>query len=262
MGLKKLIAILLLLGGAFYYSSCGLLNQNIMLRTKKDYVFDMPPDTVDPEYRISPNDMLDFRLFSKDGFKLVDLSSQAQQGGGNFNQSFARYLVEHDGLVKLPILGRIQIAGYTLRDAEYMLVERYRSYYNDPFILLNVQNRRVIVFPGDDASASVISLVNNNTTLIEALAMAGGLSSNGKAKKIKLIRRTELNQDPEVFLIDLSQIAGVKQANMIVQANDIIYVQPRLRLASDVIKEITPIVSLISSTFTIITFYNFIQSQP
>lgn len=262
MGLRKLTGLLILLGAALTYTSCSMLNQNIMLKTDKNYVFDIPPDTIDPEYRISPNDLLDFRLFSKDGFKLIDLSSEAQQGGGNFTRSFIQYLVEHDGVVKLPIIGRIEIAGMTLREAELMLVERYRNYYNDPFIILNVQNRRVIVFPGNDASASVINLVNNNTTLIEAIAMAGGISDNGKARKIKLIRRNVSAEEPDVFLIDLSTIDGLKQANMVVQANDIIYVQPRLRIATDVIREISPIVSLITSTITIITFYNFINTQP
>ncbi len=233
-----------------------------MLKTKSDFVFDLPPDTIDLEYRISPNDLVDFRLFSKDGFKLIDFSSMAQGGNQNFNRGFVQYLVEHDGMVKLPIIGRIELAGMTVRQAELYLVERYRNYYNDPFILLNVLNRRVIVFPGDDASARVINLVNNNTTLIEAIAMAGGLSANGKAKKIKLIRRGIGPDEQKIYLIDLSTIDGLKQANMIVQANDIIYVQPRLRIATDVIREITPIVSLITSTITIITFFNFIQNQP
>jgi polysaccharide export outer membrane protein len=241
-------------------SGCNLLNQSIMLRTDKSYVFDSIPDTLDAQYKISPNDLLDFRLFSKDGFKLIDITSMAQQGNFNFNRNIVQYLVEFDGMVKLPILGRIKLAGKALREAELYLQERYRDYYNDPFVLLNVTNRRVIVFPGDDGAATVINLINNNTTLMEAMAMAGGLSANGKAQKVKLIRNFPGQDSSTVYQIDLSTIEGLKYANMVVQANDIIYVEPRLRVASDFIREISPIISLITSTIVLVTFYRSITN--
>ena len=243
----------------FSLSSCSLLNQSIMLKTKSSYVFDTIPDSLDVQYRISPNDILDFRLFSKDGFKLIDITSMAQQGNFNFNRNVVDYLVEFDGKVKLPIIGRVVLAGMTLREAELHLQDLYRDYYNDPFVIIGVTNRRVIVFPGNDGAAAVINLLNNNTTLMEAMAMAGGISDNGKAQKIKLIRNTPGIDSATVYKIDLSTIEGLKYANMVVQANDIIYVQPRLRVASDVIREITPIISLITSTIVLVSFYRNLQ---
>jgi len=257
--MKRLFKLVILAFLVYSVSSCGLLNQSIMLKTKKSYVFDTIPDTLELQYKISPNDLLSFRLFSKDGFKLIDITSMAQQGNFNFNRNFVEYLVEFDGKAKLPILGRVVLAGMTLREAELYLQDLYRDYYNDPFVMLSVTNRRVIVFPGNDGSATVINLLNNNTTLMEAMAMAGGISDNGKAQKIKLIRTTPGQDSSTVYQIDLSTIEGLKYANMIVQANDIIYVQPRLRIASDVIREITPIISLITSTIVLVTFYRTIS---
>ena len=66
-----------------------------------------------------------------------------------------------------------------------MLEEKYASYYVKPFVLMSVQNKRVIVFPGNAGDAKVIPLLNNNTSLIEALALAGGISDDGKAHKVK-----------------------------------------------------------------------------
>ncbi|MBA3900963.1 MAG: polysaccharide biosynthesis/export family protein [Bacteroidetes bacterium] len=228
-----------------------------MLRTKPGFQYAVPPiEGSSPEYRISPNDIVEFRIFTNDGFKLIDLTSMidfsAQGSASNRALMPQQYMVEHDGMIKLPIVGRINVKGLTIREVERHLEEQYSASYIKPFVLINVINRRVIVFPGQHGSAKVVPLVNNNTTLIEALALAGGISDVGKAHKIKLIRG-ELN-NPEVFLIDLSTIEGIRQADLVLQANDIIYVEPRLRITRGVIAEITPIVSLISTTVFILIF--------
>ena len=116
---------------------------------------------------------------------------------------------------------------------------------------MKVTNKRVIVFPGSGGTARVLTITNNNTTLIEALALSGGLPEYAKAFKIKVIRGDP--QKPTVYLIDLSRIEGVAQANMVVQANDIIYVEPRIRLTSELTKELTPILTLLTSAFLVYT---------
>jgi polysaccharide export outer membrane protein len=118
---------------------------------------------------------------------------------------------------------------------------------------MSVSNKRVIVFPGSAGDAKVIPLLNNNTTLIEALALAGGIADDGKAKMVKLIRETP-NKKHDVFLIDLSKIEGIKQGSMVLQANDIIYVEPRKKYASRLIQEAAPIVSILTSIFILLTY--------
>lgn len=244
-----------------FLSGCGV-NSDIMLRTEDDYEFDEPPTESELEYQISPNDILQFRLFANDGFQLIDITSGTSEGGGGrrLNQrNMVNYQVDHEGKVKLPILGWVDINGYTIREAELMLEEKYSEYYNSPFVMLQVTNRRVIVFPGSGGDAQVITLQNNNVTVIEALALAGGISERGKAKEIKLIRRSE-EEGRRVFLMDLSTIQGMDQAEMVVQANDIIYVEPTSQMAREVLREVAPIVSLLSSAVfvysTVVGFNN------
>lgn len=251
--LKKLLLVIL---SALAFSSCNI-NSSIMLRTKKDFRYSIPPVAgQSPEYRISSNDILEFRIFTNDGFKLIDLTSMTDfsSQGAAVNRAFMsqQYLVEHDGMVKLPVVGRVNVKGMTIRQAELFLEEKYSESYIKPFVLMNVVNRRVIVFPGQHGSARVVPLINNNTTLIEALALAGGISQIGKANKIKLIRGELSN--PEVFLIDLSTIDGIKQADLVLQANDIIYVEPRRRIAQGVVAEIAPVVSILTSALLLFTF--------
>jgi len=218
-----------------------------MLRTPADYEFASVEDArVDEEYRLAPNDELFFRLYTNDGEKLVDpinpITQQHLRGDHN-------YRIEFDGFVKIPVLGRVKLSGMTLREAEKFLEEKFSEFYNRPFVQLRVTNNRVIVFPGGRGGTSrVVYLENTNTNLFEALAMAGGIA-DGRARRVKVIRG-DLN-NPQVFLIDLSTIEGVKDADMVLQANDIIYVEPRERVPQRIMENLGPYLSLLSAALII-----------
>jgi polysaccharide biosynthesis/export protein len=245
--------LLFLFGLILFLSSCGWINPSIMLKTGKDYQYAKSPDSTKAlDYKISPNDILEFSMYSNDGFKLVDLTSLNSANMGYRFESNIQYLVESDGSAKLPVLGRIKLIGYTIREAESLLEEKYSSFYVRPYVIMSVSNKRVIVFPGSAGDAKVIPLQNNNTTLIEALALAGGIADDGKARMVKLIRQNKDKHD--VFLIDLSQIEGIMQGSMVLQANDIIYVEPRKKYASRFIQEAAPIVSILTSIFVLLTY--------
>ena len=96
----------------------------------------------------------------------------------------------------------------------------------------------------------VLPLENENTNLLEVLALAGGLNKDSKAHNIRLLRG-DLN-DPEVYLIDLSTVEGMKQSLVPVQPGDVIYVEPVRRVVSESLKDITPVLSILTSTLTLI----------
>jgi len=220
-----------------------------MFKTPDGYQYDSLPAEINYEYVIAANDVLSLRLFTNNGFRLIDVTNdenmqQIQQLNTGIN-----YIVEYDGIVNLPLIGRVDVSGKTLREAEQYLEELYDEVYIDPFIMLTISNRRVTVFPGDYGSGIVIPLTNNNVTLLEALAQAGGIAENGKAFKVKLIRGNL--KDPKVHFIDLSTIEGLKQANIILQANDIIYVEPQGVTLRQVVAEFSPLLSFVTSLITL-----------
>jgi polysaccharide biosynthesis/export protein len=254
--------IALLLAGLMFWSSCTI-NSHVMLKTPKDYVFDTPPDKPIDEYIISVNDILQFRLFANDGFQLIDIAA-GQSGLGSQAALSARsnisYVVQADSLARLPILGNINIVGKTIVEAEAFLQAEYAKFYVEPFIILTISNKRVIVFSGTGSSASVVPLSNNNTTLIEVLGLVGGISPNSKASRIKIVRQTKVKKD--VYLVDLSTIEGIKAGSMIVQANDIIYVEPNPNLAREALADITPVFSLLSTALLVWATFSNLKSTP
>jgi polysaccharide biosynthesis/export protein len=257
--LKRLLVILVPVA-LLSLSSCRVLNPSIMLETDKKFVFDtlhLDSSQFSSEYRLAPDDMIEFRLFANDGFKMVDLiSTGVGQNTNNLNRQGYQYIIDSRGYVKLPVLGLVRLDSLTIREAETHLEERYSTYYVKPFVLLSVLSRRVVVFPGGPGEAKVIQLINGNTTVFEALAQAGGISSNGKAHKISLIRQSEDPAKPHVYRLDLSDIRNVEQGNIVVQSNDVIYVEPRKRYASRTLQEVTPILSLLSAAFSVYVLLN------
>jgi len=230
-----------------FLSGCRVFVPSQMLRQGNYPITNFPDTLKQQEYKIAPNDLLQINVFTNNGEKIIDpvgtTTSQISQTANSL------YLVEFDGQIKLPIIGRTQISNMTLREAEKMLEEKYATYFNKPFIQLKVTNNRVTIFPGGQGSqAMVVTLDNPNTTLFEALAKAGGIT-DGKAHKIKLIRG-DLKK-PQVYLIDLSTIEGMTKANLVLQANDIIYVEPRSKVPQKIIENITPYLTLLS-TFLLI----------
>lgn len=242
------ILFIVLSFGIIFMPSCSI-NSHVMLKTPRDFVFDIPPETPQEEYIISPNDILKFKLYSNDGFVIIDLASGEKSNNSSFGQTI-EYTVNYKGITTLPMINDIKISGYTITEAIEMLKEKYSEFYIDPFIQLEVINKRVVVFPGTGNDAKVITLTNNSTKLIEVLGYAGGISKKGKASRIKILRETK--EKREIYLIDLSTIAGIKNADMVIQGNDIIYVEPVPGLAREVLAEVTPVVSLVSSTILIL----------
>lgn len=234
-----------------WFSSCKVFRSNLMLKTAPDYTYDKIVDSLSEQnYRIAPNDLVQVRIFTNTGFKIIDQT--------NSNTSVIKtdfdYIVERDGKAKLPIVGYVKLAGLTVKEAEVFLEQVYNAYYVNTFINVKIVNKRVIVFPGNGGLAKVLPLTNSNTTVIEALALTGGISEDGKAYKVKLIRN-EINQKPKVYLMDLSKIEGLAAGNTVVLANDIIYVEPRYRLARTIASEITPIISVLTSALIVYSLF-------
>jgi polysaccharide export outer membrane protein len=243
--MKKTI---LLIVGTLFFASCNI-NPSVMFRVPSSYEYDVDQTIGNVEYRVSPNDIVSMSVYTNDGFKLIDLTASAEsvmsRGGAGMNNMSFQYLVEPDGNMKLPIIGKLKLAGLTIREAEKFLETQYANFYNKPFVVIRIVNRRVTVFPGTGGSGRMVNLDNESTTVIEALALAGGITNTGKARKIKLIRGDLRN--PRVILIDLSTIEGLKQGNLLLQANDIIYVEPVPRISQEVLTQIAPIVGILTS---------------
>lgn len=205
------------------------------------------------DYKISKDDKISFMLSTNDGQDILRGQTGMNNNTTNNQSKQIEYVVRSDGKVLLPVVGELYIQGMTVKESEDTLKRMFANYYLDPFVQVTVTNKRVIVFPGDGGAAKVVFIKNNNTTLMEVIAEVGGISERGKSNSIKLMR--SVNGKREIYPIDLSTIEGLAFADMIVQANDYVYIEPHPKLGREVLTQVTPIIALFSSALVLFSVF-------
>ena len=237
-------------------TSCSNINSNVLFKIPKgeNFKYDSLPLKPSDDYVIGPGDRFMFYFSTNHGEKLIyGMSGVSGLDGQSFNrntQQIQDYLVRRDGNVELPIIGLLKVEGLTSVELEETLTKILSKDYINPYVQIRFTNQRVIVFPGK-GQARVVYLTNVNTTLLEVIALAGGLTNDAKANSIKLIRKVKNKR--EIYKIDISTINGLKQAEMIVQSNDYIYVDFKPRVATSILTEVGPWLTLFTTSLALFT---------
>ena len=239
------------------------INSNQMFKIPKDGTFKFDSLQMQPsdEYKIGPGDRFFFFFSTNNGERIINslsgVSSENTQNQGMMQNSQNRmdYLVRSDGTAEIPVVGEYLVAGLTVAQLEDSLTKILAKQFQNPFIQIRLSNQRVIVFPGR-GQAQVVYLQNVNTSLLEVIAMAGGISNDGFSNSIKVMRQNKSGKR-SVFKVDLSTIEGLKAAEMIVQSNDYIYIDYRPRIANNALLEMAPWISLVSTSLTL--FFIFLR---
>jgi polysaccharide biosynthesis/export protein len=203
-------------------------------------------------YVISRNDKLTLQVSSNKGERIIDpnpdLSQNALPKESTETTSTVVYLVDINGLVKIPMIGEIKLEGLTIKQAEEILQKEYATYFKEPYVRLDFANKRVIVLGA--VGGHVIPLTDENITLVEVLALAKGLNNDSKASNIRLLRADR------VFEIDFSTIEGFRDGNMLIEPGDIVYVEPVRRPFSEGLRDNSGLVSLLIAMATLLTVVN------
>lgn len=234
------------------FSSCAI-QQNMMWRdTEKMETLEYPPNN---EYMIAQNDLLQITIQPNEGINLIDPSGTPNSKSNSMvdfsrtNQSFHQYLVDPKGQIKLPVFGYVNLEGKTICDAELFLEEQFKTVFKKPYVRVQVLSRKVIVFPGGSGKAQVLQLPTLNTSLMEALALAGGINTFGKAKAVKIIRRVD--DEYIVYRIDFRTVDNLAASEISLQSNDMVYIESVRNIAGEVVQELSPYFSLLSSALLI-----------
>lgn len=234
--------------------SCKVYRQNILFTTDDELIAssaEMAIHDAESSYIIKPYDYLQLEVFTNKGERIIDPNYElVEENLNNRNQGRPqpKFLVQEDGVVMLPIVGEIKLAGLTLPGADSVLRKEYTKFYKEPYVITTYTNKRVIVLGA--TGGQVIPLANEQMSVIEVLALAGGIPNEAKGHNIRLIRGDLKN--PTVQVIDLTTIQGLRNAELKVESGDIIYIEPVRKIVSESLRDISPILSVITSMVTLI----------
>ncbi|MBO5538078.1 MAG: polysaccharide biosynthesis/export family protein [Prevotella sp.] len=185
--------------------------------------------------RIMPKDELTITVSGEDPevvrpFNLTVQSTLNLSTASNLAGASGRlmpYLVDNNGDIRFPVIGKLHVMGLTKRECEELILEKIRPHFTEgkePIVTVVMSSFRVTVI-GEVGRANVLPVTTEKMSVIEALAACGDLSIYGKRKNILLIREDPTGQKT-AHRIDLTDANIFNSPYYYVQQNDIIYVEP------------------------------------
>ncbi len=139
------------------------------------------------------------------------------------NPRLKTYLIDENGEIDFPVLGKLKLGGLTRSQAMDFMREKLAKYIKDPSVNIQISNFRITVL-GEVNKPGTYTLANEKITLLEALGLAGDLTIYGLRKDIIVIREIEGNK---IFThVDLTSNQIFSSSVYYLSQNDVIYVHP------------------------------------
>lgn len=133
------------------------------------------------------------------------------------------YVVDEQGYISMPVLGKIHVAGLTRVETEGVIRQLLEKQVVNPSVQVRLINAKVSVL-GEVNRPSQVAMTGDRLTILEALAAAGDLNSYGRRDNVLLTR--EVNGKLEMVRLDLTKSDIYNSPYFYLQQNDVIYVSP------------------------------------
>lgn len=183
--------------------------------------------------KIQPNDIISVEVFALDpdvvrpfnqqGGVTSSVASTAVNGMPAAEEGSNKgYLVDIDGFIDFPVLGKINVSGQNRIQVSDVIRERLRNYINNPRVNVSIMNHKVTML-GEISSPGVYPISSDRLTLDEAIAMAGDLTSFAVLDNIRVIR--EINGKKIEYRVNIKSPDFFRSPVYFLQNNDLIYVE-------------------------------------
>jgi polysaccharide export outer membrane protein len=208
----------LLLVSLFFLNGCGSMSEYELLQSKKKQAR-LKGTAASIEYKILPQDRLKVILYKDPAQITVEGISQL---GEDINP--AGILVNASGYIKLPLIGRVKVAGLTQSQASDKIERLYRKQLTEPSVYVEILNKRLIVL-GEVHKQGIVKLDKEKMTLFEAIAFAGGLTDDAVRNDIVILSPTP-KKGMQLRHVDLTDFDKMRYASLMLRPNDVVYVRP------------------------------------
>lgn len=252
MKVKASICILIIVS---FLSSCVPNKDLIYLQDKgaEKAAMDMQIQLNAKPYKLQIGDLLSINIKALDKelvalFKTTnDETSQQSQNSLYFNG----FTVDIHGNIEIPIIGKMNVLGYTTEEisdrVEELLLKEYFEESANIFVTVKLSGLRFTV-NGEVGTTGTVTLFKERVTIMEAIANAGDISVVGNRKDVLIIRQYPEGQ--KIHHIDLTDISAMQSPYYYIQPNDYIYVKPlkqkSIGTGTTFVQTLTTVVSVLS----------------
>ena len=149
----------------------------------------------------------------------------------NSDESTGKWvMVDNDGEVNLPRIGRVKVAGYDMKEINYVLESKYSETLKEPIINVKVLNHYVTVL-GEVNKPGKFTLDNEQLTLVQIIGEAGGLSPYALGDQVKVIRN--VGGRPVELRVDMTDLVTFSEYNVLLQPDDVVYIGANNKKGAD-----------------------------
>ncbi len=181
------------------------------------------------DYRVRPNDHLYIRIIgiNPENVAFLNLIGAQTTSVGTGSLELITYLVDEEGNISYPFLGKINVVNKTLNEIQDILQEKVDNYLQNSSVFVKLVGRTFTVL-GEVRSPGQITMMKSRITIFETLGMAGDLTDFGNRKNVKIIR--ELPAGKQIAQIDLTDPELIYSPYYYILPHDIVYVENRTRI--------------------------------
>lgn len=178
---------------------------------------------------LKPDDILSISVMSLDEIaaKPFNLPSTGiNQNIGGYMQgapSPPGYLIDAEGNIDFPVIGKVKLGGLTRQAAIDFLKEQLKPYLTNPTIIIRILNYKVTVL-GEVRNPGTFTIPNERVTIVEAIGIAGDLQITGLRKNVIVIRENDGKRSET--RVDLTSKDLFSSPVFYLQQNDVLYVEP------------------------------------
>jgi polysaccharide export outer membrane protein len=151
------------------------------------------------------------------------LPGESEIGISATTQNLFNYLVDEEGYINFPVLGRIHVVGMTVNEAIRMMEAKIRESAPTAIVSVQIANFKVGIF-GEVKTANLYTIKTPRVSILDLVSMAGDLTIMADRKNIWLIR--DNNGEKEQVRMDLTDPAIFASPYYYLQQNDMVYVMP------------------------------------
>ncbi|PZX92506.1 sugar transporter [Flavobacterium aquariorum] len=254
---KRLLLIFLIIGMLF--ASCIPVKDLVYLQKKDNSSNEGPVVMVESKpYRLQTHDVLSITIKASDP-KLVTIFNPTANGSETDQSEsglyFDGFTVDDHGNIRIPVLGEMNVMGFTLEEVRVSVEKRLLAeYFKDNasiFVVVKLAGFRYTI-NGEVGSMGTKTLFQEKVNIMEAIANAGDITTTGDRKSVTVIRQTP--NGTEMKDLDLTNINVMNSPYYFLQPNDYIYVKPLKQktwgTGSTGIQSLTTLITLLSLVST------------
>jgi polysaccharide biosynthesis/export protein len=197
--------------------SVGVANKNFTPVFKSDDLLSIKILADDPESAAQ------FNLPDGGGIRGIN------QGYLTGNAVISGYLIDENGFIDMPIIGKVNIMGMTRIEASEHIANLVKDYLKNPVVHIQIENFKITVL-GDVGRAGTYRIPNERITLVEAIGLAGDLRITGVRTNVLVIR--DRNGIKSEYRVDLTSKEFLQSPVYYLEQNDVVYVEPNVTARS------------------------------